>query len=94
MVEALVSGAQPDFLLRCGKMTLDRSIASLRARRPRRQAAGDGQDLQARERDGYTVLTRGKAIIDPSAGTPTTVMDHVAKQGEIAPVEGRITRLN
>jgi 5'-nucleotidase / UDP-sugar diphosphatase len=47
--------------------------------------------------DGYAALTRGKAIIDPSAGTlmATTVMDHIAQQGEVAPqVEGRITRLN
>jgi 5'-nucleotidase / UDP-sugar diphosphatase len=47
--------------------------------------------------DGYAALTRGKAIIDPSAGTlmATTVMDYIAQQGEIAPkVEGRITRLN
>ena len=47
--------------------------------------------------DGYAALTRGKAIIDPSAGTlmATTVMDHIAQQGEVAPqIEGRITRLN
>ncbi|HSA80085.1 MAG TPA: 5'-nucleotidase C-terminal domain-containing protein [Geminicoccaceae bacterium] len=47
--------------------------------------------------DGYEALARGKAIIDASAGTlmATTVMDHIAQQGEIAPkVEGRITRLN
>jgi 2',3'-cyclic-nucleotide 2'-phosphodiesterase (5'-nucleotidase family) len=47
--------------------------------------------------DGYAALARGKEIIDASAGTlmATTVMDHIAEQGEIAPqVEGRITRLN
>jgi hypothetical protein len=38
-----------------------------------------------------------QAIIDASAGTlmASTVMDYIAKQGEVAPqVEGRITRLN
>jgi len=47
--------------------------------------------------DGYAALTRGKAIIDASAGTlmASMVMDYIAQQGEIAPqVEGRITRLN
>jgi 2',3'-cyclic-nucleotide 2'-phosphodiesterase (5'-nucleotidase family) len=37
--------------------------------------------------DGHAALTSGKPIIDPSAGTlmATTVMDHIAQQGEIAP---------
>jgi len=47
--------------------------------------------------DGYAALTRGKPIIDASGGTlmASTVMDYIAKQGEVAPeVEGRITRLD
>lgn len=47
--------------------------------------------------DGYEALGRGKPLIDPSGGTllASTVMDYIARQGEIAPaVEGRITRVN
>jgi 2',3'-cyclic-nucleotide 2'-phosphodiesterase (5'-nucleotidase family) len=43
--------------------------------------------------DGYAALGRGKALIDPSGGTPmaTMVMDHIAAKGSIAPkLEGRI----
>jgi 2',3'-cyclic-nucleotide 2'-phosphodiesterase (5'-nucleotidase family) len=46
--------------------------------------------------DGYEALARGKAVIDPSGGPlmATVVMDHIAAEGEIAPVvEGRITRV-
>jgi 2',3'-cyclic-nucleotide 2'-phosphodiesterase (5'-nucleotidase family) len=45
--------------------------------------------------DGYEMLARGTALIDPSGGTlmATVVMDQIAAAGEIAPaVEGRITR--
>ena len=47
--------------------------------------------------DGYEALSRGKALIDPAAGTLAAgmVMDYVAAKGEVAPaVEGRITRIN
>jgi 5'-nucleotidase / UDP-sugar diphosphatase len=47
--------------------------------------------------DGYSALSRGKPLIDASAGTlmATVVMNYIAGQGEIAPkVDGRITRLN
>jgi 2',3'-cyclic-nucleotide 2'-phosphodiesterase (5'-nucleotidase family) len=46
--------------------------------------------------DGYAALGRGKPLIDASAATlmASTVMDYIAKQGQIAPkVNGRITRL-
>jgi 2',3'-cyclic-nucleotide 2'-phosphodiesterase (5'-nucleotidase family) len=45
--------------------------------------------------DGYAALSRGRPLIDPSAATllANMVMDHVARQGEVAPrLEGRITR--
>ena len=47
--------------------------------------------------DGYEALGRGAPLIDPSGGTllASTVMDYIARQGEIAPaVEGRITRVD
>ena len=47
--------------------------------------------------DGYAALSRGRRLIDASAATllATMVMDHIAKQGEIAPkLDGRITRVN
>lgn len=43
--------------------------------------------------DGYATLTKGKAIVDKSAGTlmASVVMDYIAQRGEVAPmVEGRI----
>lgn len=43
--------------------------------------------------DGYSSLSKGKALIDPSGGTllATTVMGYIAAQGSVAPqVEGRI----
>jgi 5'-nucleotidase / UDP-sugar diphosphatase len=46
--------------------------------------------------DGYAVLSRGTPLIGPSGATllTTMVIDHIARQGEIAPrLEGRITRV-
>ena len=43
--------------------------------------------------DGYATLTKGKAIVEKSAGMlmATVVMDYIAQRGEVAPmVEGRI----
>ena len=46
--------------------------------------------------DGYAALSRGRPLIDASAATllATTVINYIARQGEIAPrLEGRITRV-
>jgi 2',3'-cyclic-nucleotide 2'-phosphodiesterase (5'-nucleotidase family) len=46
--------------------------------------------------DGYAALSRGTPLIGPSGATllTTMVIDHIARQGEIAPrLEGRITRV-
>jgi 5'-nucleotidase / UDP-sugar diphosphatase len=47
--------------------------------------------------DGYEALGRGEPVIDPSGGAllANTVIDYIARQGEIAPTaEGRITRVD
>ncbi len=53
-------------------------------------------DFLARGGDGYSVLTRGKQLIDPAAALlmASQVIDYVAQRSEVAPtVEGRIRRL-
>jgi len=53
-------------------------------------------DFLARGGDGYSVLTRGKQLIDPAAALlmASQVIDYVAQRSEVAPtVEGRIRRV-
>jgi 2',3'-cyclic-nucleotide 2'-phosphodiesterase (5'-nucleotidase family) len=53
-------------------------------------------DFLARGGDGYSVLARGKQLIDPAAALlmASQVIDYVAQRSEVAPtVEGRIRRL-